>query len=68
MEGIRGAAYDAMGVFGARAASVLAAAGVSPDRIAIVGAARLDYLMSAPSVRPTIRRASCWRGSTPVVA
>jgi hypothetical protein len=50
VEAIRGVAYDAMGVFGPRAAATLESAGVDPGRIAIVGAARFDPLVRAAAV------------------
>ena len=48
VEAIRGVGYDLMGVYGPRAAAVLQAAGVPPERIAVVGAARFDALVDAP--------------------
>jgi hypothetical protein len=53
-DAIRGAAYDAMGAFGPRAARVLEAAGVPRDRVAVVGPARFDALLQAPP-RPVDR-------------
>lgn len=44
---IRGAGYDRMAVYGTRAAEVLRAAGVAPDRIVQIGAPRFDPLIAA---------------------
>jgi hypothetical protein len=55
VDAIRGVDYAAMGTFGPRAASVLQAAGVPSERIAVVGPARFDRLVhaaSAPIDRP----------------
>lgn len=45
VEAIRGADYDLMGVYGPRAAAVVEAAGIPPERIEIVGPARFDALV-----------------------
>jgi len=56
-EAIRGAGYDRMAVYGPRAAGVLRAAGIPPERIVEVGAPRFDalstrYPASASAVAP----------------
>ena len=44
VEAIRGGGYDLMGVYGPRAATVVEAAGVPPERIEVVGPAGFDAL------------------------
>lgn len=66
VEAIRGVTYDAMGVYGPRAARVLEAAGVRSERIAIVGPAGFDALAPAASqsadVPPRVVMAGQYRG------
>ena len=54
---IHGAGYDRMAVYGSRAASVLAAAGIPRERIVEIGAPRFDALMAGGAAEmPVLRR------------
>ena len=54
---IRGAGYDRMAVYGPRAASVLATAGIARDRIVEIGAPRFDALVAGGAAEmPVLRR------------
>jgi hypothetical protein len=44
---IRGAGYDRLAVYGPKAATVMAAAGIGPERVTQIGAPRFDPLIAA---------------------
>lgn len=51
--GTIGAGYDAVAVYGPRAAMAMERAGIPPDRVTEIGPLRYDALLSLPGVEPT---------------
>jgi hypothetical protein len=51
---IAGIDYDAVGVFGDRASTVMAEAGVARDRIVAIGAPHVDQLIAAAAEQPAV--------------